>query len=128
MQSPKLFQLTQKDKAHYRDLIKKVDSGQKDAIIKTLGIKIQSILNEGTLNSVEVELIEDMAELMRILNSHLDLPVLIVKKILFAMSYFIDENDEIPDVIPDYGYLDDITVVTWIMDDIRGEVPKIARS
>tara|TARA_Y100001934_G_C12286663_1_gene742672 strand:- start:296 stop:682 length:387 start_codon:yes stop_codon:yes gene_type:complete len=128
MQSPKLFQLTQKDKAHYRDLIKKVDSGQKDAIIKTLGIKIQSILNEGTLNSVEVELIEDMAELMRILNSHLNLPVLVVKKILFAMSYFIDENDEIPDVIPDYGYLDDITVVTWIMDDIKGEVPKIAKS
>ena len=76
MQSPKLFQLTQKDKAHYRDLIKKVDSGQKDAIIKTLGIKIQSILNEGTLNSVEVELIEDMAELMRILNSHLKLEFL----------------------------------------------------
>ena len=41
------------------------------------------------------------------------------------MSYFIDENDEIPDVIPNYGYLDDITVVSWILNDIEDKLPQI---
>jgi uncharacterized membrane protein YkvA (DUF1232 family) len=56
---------------------------------------------------------------------HTDLPELVIKKVLFAMSYFIDENDEIPDIIPDYGYLDDVTVVSWVMNDIQDHIPDI---
>ena len=33
------------------------------------------------------------------------------------MSYFIDENNEIP-TIPEYGYLDHLTVFNWIMEDV----------
>ena len=44
------------------------------------------------------------------------------------MSYFIDENDEIPDIIPDLGYLDDVKVVEWVMNEIQGQVPKIPRA
>ena len=42
------------------------------------------------------------------------------------MSYFIDEDDEIPDVIPEYGYLDDASVVSWIMEDIKRKLPEVA--
>ena len=38
------------------------------------------------------------------------------------MSYFIDENDDIPDFIPDLGYLDDISVANWILEDISEEI------
>ena len=86
------------------------------------------MLDEGKLNSVEAELIEDMTKLVEILELYNDLPVLVIKKVLFAMSYFIDENDDIPDIIPDYGYLDDITVVSWVMDDIQGQVPTMPRA
>ena len=41
------------------------------------------------------------------------------------MSYFIDENDEIPDIIPEYGYLDDLTVVNWVMKDIQKKLPEV---
>tara|TARA_B100000482_G_scaffold6812_1_gene5366 strand:+ start:267 stop:653 length:387 start_codon:yes stop_codon:yes gene_type:complete len=123
VKSTKLFQITEEDKAHYRELIDKVDPGQKKSIIKILGIKIQTILDEGSINAVEAELIEDMAHLVKILELFETLPELIIKKILFAMSYFIDENDEIPDVIPDYGYLDDVTVVSWVMKDIQKHIP-----
>ena len=112
MKSTKLFQITEEDKAHYRELIEKIDPAHKNSIIDILGIKIQTILNEGNINAVEAKLIEDMAHLVKILELHTDLPELIIKKVLFAMSYFIDENDEIPDIIPDYGYLDDVTVVS----------------
>ena len=128
MNSPKLFQLTEKDKNHYKNLIEKIDISQKNEIIGILGMKIASLLNEDKLNSVEEELIEDMAKLVKILEVHTELSEIIVRKILFAMSYFIDENDEIPDVIPNYGYLDDITVVTWIMKDIEEKIPKTANA
>ena len=91
-----------------------------------MGEKIQKILNHGSLNKAEVILIEDMGKLSRILKENLDLPKLVIQKILFAMSYFIDENDEIPDIIPEYGYLDDLTVVNWVMEDIQKNLPEVA--
>ena len=128
MTDPKLFQLTDEDKAHYEEMIKRIDPGHQTSIIKVLGIKIQTMLDEGHLNSVEVELIEDVARLAEILELYPELPETVIKKILFAMSYFIDENDEIPDVIPDYGYLDDVKVVSWVIDDIHNQIPKMTRA
>ena len=37
----------------------------------------------------------------------------------------IDEDDEVPDIIPIYGYLDDISVVNWILQEIENDVLKI---
>ena len=125
MKIQKLFKITEEDKIHYKELIQVIDVKQKDSIVFILGTKIQNLLDEGKLNSVEAELIKDIGKLAKILEIYQDLPDSIIKKILFAMSYFIDENDEIPDVIPNYGYLDDITVVSWILNDIEDKLPQI---
>ena len=76
------------------------------------------MIKKGNLNSVEIILIDDIAKLIGILELYPDLPTNMVKMILFALTYFIDENDEIPDIIPNYGYLDDIKVVEWVLDDV----------
>ena len=128
MNDLKLFQITEKDKDHYKKVIQKIDVNNMEIIIKVLGEKIQKIINHGNLNRAEVILIEDMGKLSRILEENLDLPKLVIQKILFAMSYFIDENDEIPDIIPEYGYLDDLTVVNWIMEDIQKKLPEVANA
>ena len=128
MSDIKLFQITDEDKAHYKKIIHKIDVNNKEIIIKVLGEKIQKILNHSSLNKAEVKLIEDIGKLSRILEENLDLPKLVIKKILFAMSYFIDENDEIPDIIPEYGYLDDLTVVNWVMKDIQKKLPDVANA
>ena len=120
----KLFQITEQDKAHYQKIIQQIDVKNKEIIIKILGEKVQEIINHGDLNRAELKLIEDMGKLTLILQNNIDLPKLVVQKILFAMSYFIDEDDEIPDVIPEYGYLDDVSVVNWIMEDIKGKLPE----
>ena len=120
----KLFQITEQDKAHYQKIIQQIDVKNKEIIIKFLGEKVQEIINHGDLNRAELKLIEDMGKLTLILQNNIDLPKLVVQKILFAMSYFIDEDDEIPDVIPEYGYLDDVSVVNWIMEDIKGKLPE----
>ena len=128
MKDLKLFQITKEDKDHYKKVIQKIDVNNMEIIIKVLGEKIQKIINHGNLNKAEVILIEDMGKLSRILDENLDLPKLVIQKILFAMSYFIDEDDEIPDIIPEYGYLDDLTVVNWIMEDIQKKLPEVANA
>ena len=128
MNDLKLFQITKEDKDHYKKVIQKIDVNNMEIIIKVLGEKIQKIINHGNLNKAEVILIEDMGKLSRILEENLDLPKLVIQKILFAMSYSIDENDEIPDIIPEYGYLDDLTVVNWIMEDIQKKLPEVANA
>tara|TARA_Y100001935_G_scaffold144360_1_gene119235 strand:+ start:394 stop:780 length:387 start_codon:yes stop_codon:yes gene_type:complete len=128
MNDLKLFQITKEDKDHYKKVIQKIDVNNMEIIIKVLGEKIQKIINHGNLNRAEVILIEDMGKLSRILKENLDLPKIVIQKILFAMSYFIDENDEIPDIIPEYGYLDDLTVVNWIMEDIQKKLPEVANA
>jgi len=128
MNDLKLFQITKEDKDHYKKVIQKIDVNNMEIIIKVLGEKIQKIINHGNLNRAEVILIEDMGKLSRILEENIDLPKLVIQKILFAMSYFIDENDEIPDIIPEYGYLDDLTVVNWIMEDIQKKLPEVANA
>ena len=116
------------DKDHYKKIIQKIDVNNKEIIIKVLGEKIHKILNHGNLNKAELILIEDMGKLSRILDKNLDLPKLVIQKILFAMSYFIAENDEIPDIIPDFGYLDDATVVNWIVEIIKRDLENISRA
>jgi len=128
MTDPKLFQLTEKDKAKYLELIDEIDTVHSRDITKVIGRKISGMLDDGKLNSVEIALIDDIAMLMGILELHPELPNSVVKKILFAMTYFVDDNDEIPDVIPDYGYLDDIKVVEWVMDDIQSQIPPMTKS
>ena len=124
MNDPKLFRITDEDKVHYSDLIEQVEINNKDSIIELLGVKIQDMLDDGNLNSLETELINEMTRLVEILEKTNTLSKLSTKKILFAMSYFIDEDDEIPDIIPNYGYLDDITIVSWIINDIEIKEPK----
>ena len=50
------------------------------------------------------------------------------KKILFAMNYFSDEEDEIPDAIPVFGLLDDAAVISWIVSDLKVSLDKKVRS
>ena len=127
MQDPKLFKISEKDKVHYKKLINKIDISNKGQLIEVLGKKIQKIINKEKMNILEADLIEKMAHLLSILDKFPSLPSDTIKKILFAMSYIIDENDEIPDFIPDLGYLDDISVVNWILEDISEEISLMPR-
>ena len=102
MNDPKLFRLTEQDKLRYLKLIEKINPMHKNHIVLVLGEKIQNLLNEKNLNTIEIELINQMSHFVQILESYKNLPDSIIKKILFAMSYFIDDQDEIPDIIPKY--------------------------
>ena len=125
MVDPNLFRLTKKDKEHYRKLIEKIDIKVMPSIMKMLGPKLQRMLSSN-LSEVELRLVQNISVLVGILQTYPNLTESIQKRILFSISYFCDEDDEIPDIIPGLGYLDDAKVAEWIIESISDEMPELS--
>ncbi len=128
MASPKLFKLTQDDKDHYNELIEKINPNLKYDILSKVGPKLLKMLDSKKINILQAELVKDINFLVEVLENNPTISVLTTKRILFAFSYFFNENDEIPDIIPDFGYLDDATVVHWIVEKVKKELDDFPRS
>mgnify|MGYP000385517314 CR=1 FL=1 len=125
MVDPNLFRLTKKDKEHYRKLIEKIDIKVMPSIMKMLGPKLQRMLSSN-LSEIELRLVQNISVLVGILQTYPNLTESIQKRILFSISYFCDEDDEIPDIIPGLGYLDDAKVAEWIIESISDEMPELS--
>tara|TARA_Y100001947_G_C10322621_1_gene296903 strand:- start:239 stop:640 length:402 start_codon:yes stop_codon:yes gene_type:complete len=125
MVDPNLFRLTKKDKEHYRKLIEKINLKVMPSIMKMLGPKLQRMLSSN-LSEIELRLVQNISVLVGILQTYPNLTESIQKRILFSISYFCDEDDEIPDIIPGLGYLDDAKVAEWIIESISDEMPELS--
>jgi hypothetical protein len=91
-----LFQLTDEDKAQYKKLIDDIDLDNSSSVIGMLNTKLETLLSSHNLNDMEVDLIKNVSVLLSIYQTYPDLTDSIRKRILFAISYFCDENDDIP--------------------------------
>ena len=122
------FTLTQEDKLDYLDQINKFDLSKKKELMKSVPEKLQTLLQNGTLNSIQVQLINDLVHLFKLLEDNQNMDKDIQKKILFALDYFSNVDDEIPDSIPIYGLLDDSAVINWIVKGLQGTLQKKVQS
>ena len=121
-----LFQLTEKDKDQYRKLIDQIDLDTSDDVISMLNAKLDKLISSDRLNDIEIGLIKNVSVLVSIYQTYPDLTDSIRKRILFAISYFCDENDDIPDIVPEIGYLDDAVVASWIIESISKDLPEVS--
>ena len=121
-----LFQLTEKDKDQYRKLIDQIDLDTSDDVISMLNAKLDKLISSDRLNDIEIDLIKNVSVLVSIYQTYPDLTDSIRKRILFAISYFCDENDDIPDIVPEIGYLDDAVVASWIIESISKDLPEVS--
>ena len=121
-----LFQLTDEDKAQYKKLIDDIDLDNSSSVIGMLNTKLETLLSSHKMNDMEVDLIKNVSVLLSIYQTYPDLTDSIRKRILFAISYFCDENDDIPDVVPEIGYLDDAIVAKWVIESISEDLPKVS--
>ena len=126
MNISKIFQLTEEDKAEYKLLIDKIDLNDASKIIDMLNSKLDSMTTTKGLNSIETDLIKYVSVLLNIYQTYPDLTDSIKRRILFALSYFCDSNDDIPDVVPEIGYLDDAVVARWVIESIGRELPDVS--
>jgi hypothetical protein len=121
-----LFQLTEEDKDRYRKLIDKIDLDSSDDVISMLNPKLDRLIASDRLNDIEIDLIKNVSVLLSIYKTYPDLTDSIRKRILFAISYFCDEDDDIPDIVPDIGYLDDAVVANWVIASISKDLPEVS--
>ena len=126
MNISKIFQLTEEDKAHYLTLIDKIDLNKSSEIIQSLDLKLDNLVSSKKLNTIETDLIKNVSVLLSIYQTYPDLTESIKKRIIFAISYFCDSDDDIPDIVPDIGYLDDAVVARWIIDSISADLPAVS--
>ena len=126
MNISKLFELTEEDKAQYQKLIDSIDLKSSDNVIKNLNNKLDKLIASGQLNDIEVELIKNVSVLVNIYQTYPDLTDSIRKRILFAISYFCDVNDDIPDIVPEIGYLDDVVIARWVIESISKDLPEVS--
>ena len=121
-----LFQLTEKDKDQYKKLIDKIDLDTSDDVIGMLNTKVDRLIASEQLNDIEVDLIKNVSVLVSIYQTYPDLTDSIRKRILFAISYFCDEDDDIPDIVPEIGYLDDAVIARWVIESISKDLPEVS--
>ena len=126
MNISKIFQLTEEDKAEYNLLINKIDLNEASKIIDMLNSKLDTMTTSKSLNSIETDLIKYVSVLLNIYQTYPDLTDSIKRRILFALSYFCDSNDDISDVVPEIGYLDDAVVARWVIESIGRELPDVS--
>ena len=126
MNISKIFELTDEDKAKYQLMIDKIDLSKSSEVIDTLNSKLDSLIDSKKLNNIETDLIKNVSVLLNIYQTYPDLTDSIKRRIIFAISYFCNSDDDIPDVVPQIGYLDDAVVARWVVDSIGNDLPEVS--
>ena len=126
MNISKIFELTDEDKAKYQLMIDKIDLSKSSEIINTLNSKLDDLIDLKKLNSIETDLIKNVSVLLNIYQTYPDLTDSIKRRIIFAISYFCNSDDDIPDIVPEIGYLDDAVVARWVIESIGKELPEVS--
>jgi len=126
MNISKIFELTDEDKAKYQLMIDKIDLSKSSEVIDTLNSKLDNLIDLKKLNSIETDLIKNVSVLLNIYQTYPDLTDSIKRRIIFAISYFCNSDDDIPDIVPEIGYLDDAVVARWVIESIGKELPEVS--
>jgi len=118
------FKLTDEDIQRYEKQIAAIDLNIEDELLQKIAVKIKSIVTSGNISSIQLSLIGDVSKLVIILRKVDNLELSVKRKILFALQYFYDPEDDIPDRVTQLGFLDDAILVKWIIDPILTKYPE----
>lgn len=119
------FQLTEEDIARYREEIERFPVQKEEEILSQLAGKLQTLGDGRSLSTFVVDLIRDIELLYDALQRGESLSLHLRKMIFFALNYFIEIEDEVPDRIGVLGYVDDAVVIRWVVDEIKRSSPEI---
>jgi len=118
---PEEFKLTEEDIQRTEKQITEMDLTREQSILAELPLKLDELLKSSDMDDFTIELINNVSKLYNVIMS---LPALhddLKRRILYALDYFVDKDDEIPDEIPEFGYLDDLVIVRYVVDQIMSD-------
>lgn len=121
---PEEFRLTEEDIQKTERKIAAFDLSRERAILAIIPQKLESMLTSTKLNDFTTELISDVSKLYNILSAMPSLNNDLKRRILYALDYFVIEDDEIPNL----GYIDDLVVVRYVVDQIMADNTDIIQS
>ena len=115
---PEEFKLTEEDIQRTEKLITEMDLTREQSILAELPLKLDELLKSSDMDDFTIELINNVSKLYNVIMSLPSLHDDLKRRILYALDYFVDKDDEIPDEIPEFGYLDDLVIVRYVVDQI----------
>ena len=118
------FQLTADDKKRYEKTISEIDLSSKERLLNNIPEKIDQLRSLPDLKSFQHELISDISTLYNLITTRHELTDVAQRRILFALEYFYDSDDDIPDKLPWVGYLDDAVVTRWVLEGLIADYGK----
>ena len=113
------LQLTESDINKYRKEIDEIRLNEKADVLLRSSIKINELLKNPKLDQFQLLLVQELNVLHSILRNTHNLETSIQQKIIFALKYFLKSKDDIPDEIPGIGFIDDLAVVDWTIQEIK---------
>ena len=113
------IRLTEQDIQKYRKKIDEIDLNNKDRVLTDTLVKITKLFENKKLDQFQLVIMQEINGLYNILKNTQNLEELVQQKIVFALKYFLKDQDDIPDDIPGIGLLDDLAVVDWVIQDIK---------
>jgi len=113
------LKLTETDISKYRIEIDKIDLAERENVLAESIAKISILLQSKKMDKYQLILIQGVNAIYNILRAKPNLEKLVQQKLIFALKYFIKGNDEIPDSISGIGYLDDLAIINWIIQDVK---------
>ena len=122
------LQLTEADKERYEKRISEIDLVNMSIVISDIPKKIERLVSNPNLLDYQIALVTDISKLLNVLVNLPDESVHLKKRILFALEYFLEEEDEIPDNSPQIGLLDDYVLVRWVVDNIMADYTEVYES
>ncbi|MDP6340077.1 MAG: hypothetical protein QF842_07150 [Candidatus Marinimicrobia bacterium] len=118
-------QLTSEDKERYEKRIAAIDLKDIPFVLNEVPQKIERLVANPTLLDYQLVLVTDISKLHSILRDLPELSKDLQKRIVFALEYFLEEYDEIPDSTPRIGLLDDYVLARWVVDNIMTDYSDI---
>lgn len=122
-------QLTQSDIARYEKRISGINLDDIPTVFKEIPKRLEALISKKEdLSDFHVRLLVEISLLFTTLKESSHLEDDLKRRIVFALEYFLDEDDEIPDSIPGVGLLDDYVLVRWVVDGITTDYGNIFQS
>ena len=122
------LELTDADKARYEQRISKIDLNDIPQVIRDIPKKINRLISNPDLLDYQLALVSDISKLLNLLKDIPELNDDLKRRIVFALEYFLEEQDEIPDDSPDIGLLDDYVLVRWVVDNIMADYTEVYKA
>ena len=122
------LELTDADKARYEQRISKIDLNDIPQVILDIPKKIDRLISNPDLLDYQLALVSDISKLLNLLKDIPELNDDLKRRIVFALEYFLEEQDEIPDDSPDIGLLDDYVLVRWVVDNIMADYTEVYKA